>query len=65
MANPSGPPHTPLADEAIDAANIPNMLEWILGERIYDDACLGMFIQIGGAATVGQTVAGSFQTVWG
>lgn len=57
--------HRPIAEIPLAAANVPNMLEWILGERIYDDACLGMFIQIGGAATAGQQVSGSFSTVWG
>lgn len=57
--------HRPIAEIPLAAANVPNMLEWILGDRIYDDACLGMFIQIGGAATAGQQVSGSFQTVWG
>lgn len=57
--------HRPIAEIPLAAANVPNMLEWILGDRIYDDACLGMFIQIGGAATVGQQVTGTFQTVWG
>ena len=57
--------HRPICEIPLAAANVPNMLEWILGDRIYDDACIGMFIQIGGAATVGQQVSGSFQTVWG
>ena len=57
--------HRPIAEIPLAAANVPNMLEWILGERIYDDACLGMFIQIGGAATVGQQITGSLGTVWG
>lgn len=57
--------HRPIAEIPLAAANVPNMLEWILGERVYDDACLGMFIQIGGAATVGQQVTGSFGTTWG
>jgi hypothetical protein len=57
--------HRPICEIPLAAANVPNMLEWILGDRIYDDACLGMFIQIGGAATAGQQVTGSFGTVWG
>ena len=57
--------HRPILEIPLAAVNVPNMLEWILGDRIYDDACLGMFIQIGGAATTGQQVAGSLQTVWG
>lgn len=57
--------HRPICEIPLAAANVPNMLEWILGDRIYDDACIGMFIQIGGAATVGQQVAGNLRTVWG
>ena len=57
--------HRPIEEIPLAAANVPGMLEWMLGERIYDGACLGMFIQIGGAATVGQQVTGSFGTVWG
>lgn len=57
--------HRPIAEIPLAAANVPNMMEWILGDRIYDDACLGMFIQIGGAATVSQHVTGSVLTVWG
>lgn len=57
--------HRPIAEIPLAAANVPNMMEWILGDRIYDDACLGMFIQIGGAATVGQQVTGTALTVWG
>ena len=57
--------HRPIEEIPLAATNILGMLEWMLGGRIYDDACLGMFIQIGGAATVGQQVTGSFDTVWG
>ena len=57
--------HRPIEEIPLAAANVPGMLEWMLGERIYDDACLGMFIQIGGAATVNQQITGSFGTVWG
>lgn len=57
--------HRPIMEIPLAAANVPNMLEWILGDRVFDNACLGFFIQIGGAATAGQTVAGSLSTVWG
>lgn len=57
--------HRPIAEIPLAATNTAGMLEWILGERIYDDACLGFLIQIGGAATVGQQVTGSFEHVWG
>ena len=57
--------HRPIEEIPLAAANVPGLLEWILGERIYDDACLGFLIQIGGAATVGQQITGSLKTVWG
>lgn len=57
--------HRPIAHIPLAAANLAGAREWILGERIFDDACLGLFIQIGGAATVGQTVIGNLDTVWG
>lgn len=57
--------HRPIEEIPLAAANVAGMMEWMLGNRIYDDACLGMFIQIGGAATAGQQVTGSFETVWG
>lgn len=57
--------HRPIAEIPLAATNTAGMLEWILGERIYDDACLGFLIQIGGAATVGQQVTGSFEHAWG
>ena len=57
--------HRPIEEIPLAATNVAGMLEWVLGERVYDDACLGLFIQIGGAATIGQQVTGSFDTVWG
>ena len=57
--------HRPIEEIPLAAANVPGLLEWILGERIYDDACLGFLIQIGGAATVGLQITGSLKTVWG
>jgi len=57
--------HRPIAEIPLAAANTPGMIEWILGERVYDDSCLGFFMQIGGAATVGQQITGSLDMVWG
>lgn len=57
--------HRPIAEVPLAAINTPGMMEWILGERIYDNACLGMLMQIGGAATAGQQVTGTIETVWG
>jgi hypothetical protein len=33
--------------------------------RIYDDACLGLFITLGGATTTGQVIQGDYATAWG
>ena len=57
--------HRPIAEIPLAAANTPGMIEWILGERIYDDSCLALITQVGGAATVGQQITGSLETVWG
>lgn len=57
--------HRPIAEIPLAAANVAGMIEWILGERVYDDSCLGFFIQVGGAATVGQQITGSLDMVWG
>lgn len=57
--------HRPIACVPIAAANLAGAREWVLGNRIFDDACLGMFIQIGGSATAGQVIAGEINHVWG
>jgi len=57
--------HRPIAEIPLAAVNTPGMIEWILGERVYDDSCLGFFIQVGGAATVSQQITGSLDMVWG
>lgn len=57
--------HRPVAEIPLAAANTPGMIEWILGERVYDNSCLALMMQIGGAATVGQQITGSLDTVWG
>jgi hypothetical protein len=57
--------HRPIAEIPLAAVNTPGMIEWILGERVYDDSCLGFFMQIGGAATVSQQITGSLDMVWG
>jgi hypothetical protein len=33
--------------------------------RIYDDACLGLFVTIGGAMTTNQVVGGDYASAWG
>lgn len=57
--------HRPIKEIPLAAVNTPTMMEWLIDERIYDDACLGLFLQIGGAATTGQTVIGGFDVVTG
>jgi hypothetical protein len=57
--------HRPIAYVPIAAIALAGAREWMLGPRVYDGACLGMFINIGGAATVGQTIVGNIEMVWG
>jgi hypothetical protein len=61
--------HRPIASIPIGVANLPTERDFLAGiptlPRIYDDACLGFFIQIGGAATVGQVVYGELAVGWG
>lgn len=57
--------HRPIAEIPLAAANTAGMIADILGDRIYDDSCLGFFLQIGGAAVTGQQVTGSILTAWG
>ena len=57
--------HRPIEEIPLAAINTPGLIENIIGNRVYDDACLGFLLQIGGAATVGQQVTGSLEMVWG
>jgi hypothetical protein len=57
--------HRPICNVPIAATNLAGAREWYLGQRIHDDACLGLLIQIGGAATAGQVIYGSIEHVWG
>lgn len=60
--------HRPIATIPLAAANTPTVYDFSTGPirlpRIYDNACLGMFIQIGGALTTGQVVTGELVYGW-
>jgi hypothetical protein len=61
--------HRPIATIPLAAANLAGERDFLTGfpllPRIYDDACLGMFIQVGGALVVGATVTGELNYGWG
>ena len=57
--------HRPIAEIPLAATNTAGMIADIIGDRIFDDSCLGLFMLVGGAATVGQQVTGSILTAWG
>lgn len=54
--------HRPIAYVPLLAANIPTVFDFTSGPnpfpRIYDDACLGMFVLVGGALTTNQVISG-------
>lgn len=61
--------HRPIASIPLAAANTPTERSFISDPftlpRIYDDACLGLFINVGGALVAAQTLGGSMSVVWG
>lgn len=61
--------HRPIALVPIVLANLVGERDFASGvplfPRIYDDACIGMFIQIGGAMTVGAVITGVANYAWG
>jgi hypothetical protein len=54
--------HRPVATIPLAALNTPTVIDFTTGPirlpRIYDGACLGFFLQIGGALTTGQVIKG-------
>lgn len=61
--------HRPIARVPIALANTPGerglLNDTVQLPRIYDDACLGMFVQVGGALATGQTVQAWVDMAWG
>lgn len=60
--------HRPIASIPIVAANTPAERDFTTGPltlpRIYDNACLGFFVQIGGALTAGNNITGELVMGW-
>lgn len=60
--------HRPIATIPLAAANTPTVIDFSTGPirlpRIYDGACLGFFVQIGGALTTGQVINGELVFGW-
>lgn len=61
--------YRPIMSIPLAAINVPSERSFISDTftlpRIYDDACLGLFITLGGATTTGQIVQGDYATAWG
>lgn len=61
--------HRPIASIPLAAVNLAGERDFLSGfpllPRIYDDACLGMFIQVGGALVAGAAVSGEINYGWG
>jgi hypothetical protein len=60
--------HRPIATIPLAAANTPTVYDFTTGPirlpRIYDGACLGFFVQIGGALTANQVITGELVYGW-
>lgn len=61
--------YRPICTIPLAAINTPSERSFISDPftlpRIYDDACLGLFINVGGATTTNQIIAGDYASVWG
>ena len=61
--------YRPIATIPLAAVNTPSERSFIADTftlpRIYDDACLGFMVTIGGATTTNQVVSGDYATAWG
>jgi hypothetical protein len=61
--------HRPIATIPLAAVNTPSERSFISDPftlpRVYDDSCLGLMINVGGALTASQTLAGTFGVAWG
>lgn len=60
--------HRPIATIPLAAGNTPTVIDFTTGPiklpRIYDGACLGFFVQIGGALTAGNIINGELVFGW-
>jgi hypothetical protein len=61
--------HRPIAAIPLAAVNLAGERDFLSGfpllPRIHDDACLGMFIQVGGALVAGAAISGEINYGWG
>jgi hypothetical protein len=61
--------HRPLCTIPLMAANTPTQIDLTCGPfrlpRVYDNACLGMFVMIGGALTASNIIQGELVFGWG
>jgi hypothetical protein len=61
--------YRPIATIPLAALNTPSERSFISDPftlpRIYDDACLGLFIMLGGSTTTNQVIEGDYASVWG
>lgn len=61
--------HRPIATIPLAAVNLAGERDFLSGfpllPRIHDDACLGMFIQVGGALVTGAAITGEINYGWG
>jgi hypothetical protein len=61
--------HRPIATIPLAAVNLAGERDFLSGfpllPRIYDDACLGFFVQVGGALVAGASITGEINYGWG
>lgn len=61
--------HRPICRVPIALANTPGerglLNDTVQLPRVYDDACLGLFVQVGGALATGQTIQAWLDVAWG
>lgn len=61
--------HRPIAEIPLNLANLASVMGFVTAiptfPRIYDDACLGLFILVGGALTTGNVITGHLAYGWG
>lgn len=61
--------HRPIAAIPLAAVNLAGERDFLSGfpilPRIYDDSCLGMFVQVGGAMVAGAAISGEINYGWG